>query len=162
MTKQPVNMKFRRELGTLQKTKSEKDPLSLKQNTVCLGGFASSFLSFLSVIGWECHKASLIIFQKERKIFVSECWDDFWRIQSKGCVIYFNTVSLRYWKSSFGMQCLSNNSMSFTCLFLKQLITLNAISLTYTRQESVFVFFFLTLSECYSSRKKGISSLAGL
>lgn len=154
MTKQPVNMKFGENSGPCRRPKSERDPLSLKQNAICLGGFGSSFLlSFLSVMERECHKASLIIFQKERKIFVSECWDDFWRICSKGCVIFSYRLA-QVLESSFGRQCLSNNSLSFTCLFLKQLITLNAISLTYTRQESAFFFFFKPYQNVIPLEKK--------
>ena len=43
----------------------------------------------------------------------------------------------------------------FTCLYLKQLIAFNAISLIYTQQENAFIYFiFFNLSECYSSGKR--------
>lgn len=106
-------------------------------------------------MGLEYHKASLITFQKERKIFLSECLR--WLLKDliqKVCLVFSHCLTqaleVKPWHAvSF---CFWNNSVYFTCLLLKRLIILNAISLTYTRRENAF--FFQAVSECYSSGKR--------
>lgn len=112
-----------------------------------------------SVMELESLKASLTKSPKERQIFVPDYVR--WHLKSliqRMChvlrpaspqvleVKFWHAVSLRS----------SNKSLSSTCLNLKQLIIFSAISSTYTQEESAFIylFFFSTISECYSSGKK--------
>ena len=139
-----------------------KGSLNFKTKHCRPGWIREFFLLLLPVMGLEYHKASLIVFQKERKIFLSECLR--WLLKNliqKTCHIFSHCLTralqVKFWHAvSF---CFWNNSVYFTCLLLKRLIILNAISLTYTRRENAF---FFKLYQNVILLEKGISSLATL
>lgn len=94
--------------------------------------------------------------KKKRRIFLSECLR--WLLKTliqRMCHLFPHrlTQALEVKSEHAVSFCLWNDLVSFMWLFLKQLIILNAISLTYTQQENAF-FFPQALSECYSSGKR--------